>query len=701
MKRKEFKTEIGGKTLTLEVSELAPQTNAAVLAKYGETIALVTVVMSKNESSVDYLPLKVDYEEKFYAAGKIIGSRFIRRESRPSEDAILSGRLVDRTLRPLFDNRIRREIQVVVTILSYDEENDPDFVGLIGASTALAISDVPWDGPVGGVRVAKIGDKLVVSPDNSLMRGDDFVFETFVSGVSDRINMVELGGKEVSEAEVVEAFNLAQKEINKLVDFQKSVISEIGKKKTELLLAEIDPQVRAEASKFLSDKLEGAVYVKDKATYYEGLAKLGKELVAHLVEIFPDHDKSRLSKDAHFLFDEAVDQLVHKNILEKDKRPDGRALDEVRELQGEVGLFKRTHGSALFMRGNTHALAVTTLGAPGAEQIIETMETNMKRRFLLHYNFPPYSVGEVGSFRGPGRREIGHGALAEKALKHLIPSKEAFPYTIRVVSEIMSSNGSSSMATVCASTLSMMDAGVPIKSLAAGTAMGLMSDEKGNFKVLTDIQGPEDHHGDMDFKAAGTTNGVTAIQMDVKVSGVPIEVLVKTLAQAKEARLHILKFMGGVIEKPREKVSAFAPAISHFMINPEKIGVVIGPGGKMINGLIKKYELSGIDIDEDGTVFVSGTDHAKMEQAVADIKALTREFAIGEIVEGKILKLLDFGAILDLGGGKDGMIHISEFKNGFVKDINEVVKLGDFVRAKIVKVEDGRIGLSVKQLPGS
>lgn len=701
MQRKEFKTEIGGKTLTLEVSELAPQTNAAVLAKYGETIALVTVVMSKHEASVDYLPLKVDYEEKFYAAGKIIGSRFIRRESRPSEDAILSGRLVDRTLRPLFDNRIRREIQVVVTILSYDEENDPDFVGLIGASTALAISDVPWEGPVGGVRVAKIGDKLVVSPDNSLMRRDDFVFETFVSGVSDRINMVELGGREASEAEVVEAFNLAQGEINKLVGFQKSVISEIGKKKAEILLSEIDPQVRAEASKFLSDKLEAAVYVKDKATYYEGLAKLGKELGTHLVEVFPDHDKSKLSKDSHFLFDEAVDQLVHKNILEKEMRPDGRKLDEVRELQGEVGLFKRTHGSGLFMRGNTHALAVTTLGAPGAEQIIETMETNTKRRFLLHYNFPPYSVGEVGTFRGPGRREIGHGALAEKALKYLIPSKDEFPYTIRVVSEIMSSNGSSSMATVCASALSLMDAGVPIKKPAAGIAMGLMSDEKGNYKILTDIQGPEDHHGDMDFKAAGTEDGVTAIQMDVKVSGVPVEILAKTLTQAKEARVKILKFIKGVLAGPREKVSEFAPAISHFMINPEKIGVVIGPGGKMINGLIKKYELSGIDIDEDGTVFVSGTNHERMEAAVLEIKALTREFAIGEIVEGKIIKLLDFGAILDLGGGKDGMIHISEFKNGFVKDINEVVKLGDFVRAKIVKVDEGRIGLSVKQLPGS
>ena len=685
MQRKEFKTEIGGKTLTLEISDMAPQTNAAVLAKYGETIALVTVVMAKNDSPMDYMPLKVDYEEKFYAAGKIIGSRFIRRESRPSEEAILAGRLVDRTLRPLFDSRIRREIQVVVTILSYDEENDPDFVGLIGASTALAISDVPWGGPVGGARIAKIGDRFIINPNNSETKSDDFAFETFVSGVKGNINMIELGGKETSEEDAVKAFDLAQKEIDQLVEFQNSVIKEIGKKKAELILAEIDPQIVAATSKFLSGKLEEAVYVKDKAQYYEGLSRLEKELVAYLQEAFPDNDKARLAKDAHFLFDEEVNVLVHKNILEKDKRPDGRKLDEVRKLEAEVHLFERTHGSALFMRGNTHALAITTLGAPGAEQIVETMESNLKRRFLLHYNFPPYSVGETGMFRGPGRREIGHGALAEKALKYLIPSKDGFPYTIRVVSEILSSNGSSSMATVCACSLSMMDAGVPIKSLAAGTAMGLMIEEGKSqsadrkYKILTDIQGPEDHHGDMDFKAAGTTNGVTAIQMDVKVSGVPVEVLAKTLAQAKEARLHILKFMSGVIEKPREKVSAYAPAISHFMINPEKIGMVIGPGGKMINGLIKKYELSGIDIDEDGTVFVSGTNHERMEQAVAEIKSLTRDFEIGEIIEGKVIKVLEFGAIVDLGGGKDGMIHVSELKNGFVKSVEEVVKMGDFV----------------------
>ncbi|MBI3589308.1 MAG: polyribonucleotide nucleotidyltransferase [Candidatus Liptonbacteria bacterium] len=705
MQRKEFKTEIEGKTLTLEISEIAPQTNAAVLAKYGETIALVTVVMAKNDSSTDYMPLKVDYEEKFYAAGKIIGSRFIRRESRPSEEAILSGRLVDRTLRPLFDNRIRREIQVVVTILSYDEENDPDFVGLMGASTALAISNVPWGGPVAGVRIGKVGDKFLVNPNNSELKAEDFVFDTFVAGVKGAINMVELGGKETPESDAVKAFELAQKEIDKLVDFQKGIVKEIGKEKAELVLAEIDPQVKAAAAKFLEGKLEETVYTKDRLKYYESLATLEKELVSHLIENFPDNDKSKLAKEANFIFDEETDRLVHKNILENDKRPDGRGLEEVRELEAEVHLFERTHGSALFMRGNTHALAVTTLGAPGAEQIVETMETTGKRRFLLHYNFPPYSVGETGTFRGPGRREIGHGALAEKALKHLIPSRDEFPYTIRVVSEIVSSNGSSSMATVCASALSMMDAGIPIKKPAAGIAMGLMTDQRPttndqrpNYKILTDIQGPEDHHGDMDFKAAGTEEGVTAIQMDVKVAGVPVEVLAKTLAQAKEARLHILKFMSGVLKAPREKVSSYAPAISHFKINKEKIGLLIGPGGKTINGFIAKYELSGIDIDEDGTVFVSGTNHERMNQAVNEIKSLTRDFEVGEIIEGKVIKVLEFGAIVDLGGGKDGMIHVSELKNGFVKSVNEVVKEGMHVRAKVIKVEDGRIGLSLKQM---
>ncbi len=402
---------------------------------------------------------------------------------------------------------------------------------------------------------------------------------------------------------------------------------------------------------------------------------------------------------ADLLFEEAINDLVHEKALAGELRPDGRKLDELRPLDGEVAKFSRTHGSALFVRGNTQALAVTTLAPPGAEQMIETMETTGKRRFMLHYNFPPFSVGEIGSFRGPGRREIGHGNLARKSLERLIPTKEEFPYTIRVVSEIMSSNGSSSMATVCASTLSLMDAGVPLKKPAAGIAMGLMMKDAKNYKVLTDIQGPEDHHGDMDMKVAGTADGVTGMQMDIKVDGITLEIVEKTLAQARKARLEILQFMKGLIAAPRKELSPFVPAIRQLKIATDKIGALIGPGGKVINGLIEKYGLAGIDVDEDGGVFVSGTDLAKVEAAVADIRAIAREFKVGEIVEGNIIKTIEVGAIVDLGAGRDGMIHISELKNGFVKKVEDVVKVGDFVRAKIIRVgDDGRIGLSMKQL---
>lgn len=694
--KKQFSIEVGGKNLVLETSSIAEKTNAAVLGKYGETVVLVTAVMSHREATVDYMPLKVDYEERFYAAGKIIGSRFIRREGRPSEDAILTGRLVDRTIRPLFDSRLRRELQVVVTVLAYDEENDPDFVGLVAASTALGISDIPWSGPVAAVRVAKIGGNYVVNPKNSELRSPEISFESFVAGPEGRINMIELAGRESSDEDILQGFALAQKEINRIIQFQKSIIKEIGKPKAEIKLAEADQNFKTAVFEFLGPRLEEAVYVKDKREQIKKMEALKTALESHVKEKFVDSPPDM--KAIYFLLDEAIDQLVHKNILEKEKRPDGRRVDEVRALDGEVGLFERTHGSAIFMRGNTQALAVTTLAAPGAEQLIETMEVTGKRRFMLHYNFPPYSVGEIGTFRGPGRREIGHGALAEKALRPLIPSVEEFPYTIRVVSEILSSNGSSSMATVCASILSLMDAGVPVKKMAAGIAMGLMRDEKGNYKVLTDIQGPEDHHGDMDFKVAGTEEGVTGIQMDVKIDGLDLEIIKKTLAQAKDARLHILKFMKSVLSAPRTKLSKYAPTIVIVKINPEKIGEVIGPGGKMINGIIKRTGVLTIDIEEDGKIYIAADSPEKANMAAQEVQSLTREFKIGELIEGKVIKILEFGAIVDLGGGRDGMVHVSELKNGFVKNVTDVVKAGDVVKAKVIRVEDGRIGLSIKQL---
>ncbi len=695
LQRKQYSIEVGGKKLTLEISSLAEQTNAAVLAKYGETVVLVTAVMGDKEGNFDYMPLRVDYEEKFYAAGKILGSRYMRREGRPSEDAILADRLVDRTIRPLFDERIRREIQVVATVLSFDEENEPDFVGMMAACAALGISDIPWDGPAAGVRVAKVNGQFLVNPSNQEIQKPECILEIFAAGPEGRISMIELAGKEVDEKDILSAIEIAQKEIDALVGFQKSIIKEIGKKKADVFLFAIEPKLRAAGEKFLADKLEGAFYKKSKHEYHEATTQLKKEYLSHLKEEIDPLD----SRAAEVLWEEIVGKAIHKNILEKEKRPDGRGINDVRELQAEVKLFERTHGSSLFVRGNTQALAVTTLAAPGAEQLVETMGTTGKRRFMLHYNFPPYSVHEIGIFRGPGRREIGHGALAEKAIINLLPTQEEFPYTIRVVSEILSSNGSSSMATVCASSLSLMDAGVPLKKQAAGIAMGLMSDEQGNYKILTDLQGPEDHYGDMDFKVAGTDTGVTAVQLDVKTRGLTFEIIEKTFEQAKVARLLILGVMNSVLSAPREKPSAYAPAVLQLRINPDKIGAVIGPGGKMINGLIKKYELAGIDIEEDGRVFVSCLDRNRAEQAMQDIKSLTREYKVGEIIEGKVIKNLDFGAIVDLGGGKDGMIHVSELKNGFVKTVDEVVKVGDFVRAKVIRVDaDGHIGLSLKQL---
>ena len=461
----------------------------------------------------------------------------------------------------------------------------------------------------------------------------------------------------------------------------------------EVKLAEPSAELRAKINEFLKDKLEETIYVKDKTERGTKLRALKAELEAQLQQ-----EEGLDISGADALFEETLDAVVHENIIGKEKRPDGRKLDEVRELYAELNIFKRLHGSAFFVRGNTQALAVTTLAAPGAEQLVETMEISGKRRFMLHYNFPPYSVGEIGRMGGPGRREIGHGNLAEKAVRALIPSQEEFPYTIRVVSEILSSNGSSSMASVCAAMLSLMDAGVPIKKPAAGIAMGLMSNAKGDYKVLTDIQGPEDHYGDMDCKVAGTKDGVTAMQMDVKIEGITVQILTETLAQAKKARLEILKFMESVIREPRKEISVYAPIILKTSINPEKIGELIGPGGKMINSIIESTGVETIDVEQDGKVFVAADNIENARAAIAWIDGLMKELQVGEIVEGSVVKILEFGAIVDIGGGKDGMIHVSELKEGFVKKVEDVVKVGDFVRAKVIKVENGKIGLSLKSM---
>ncbi|MEK7624172.1 MAG: polyribonucleotide nucleotidyltransferase [Patescibacteria group bacterium] len=674
-KKQIFQTEFDNKNLSLEISDLGCQANSAVLGKYGETAVLVTVVMGKKDEPKNYLPLVVDYEEKFYAAGKIIGSRFVRREGRPSDEAIISGRLVDRTIRPLFDQRIRRPIQVVVTILAYDEENDPDFIALLTASTALAISDVPWNGPVAGIRIVKDQPKV----------------EAFFAGTEDKINMIELGAEEISVDTAVEFFESSQKKIKELIAFQKEVVKTLGQKKAELVLAEPPVELKKKVIDFLSGRLEKAVYQVSKDSRQNALEDLKTELFDNLKE------EVEIKTWGDGIFEEEVDKIVHQGILEKDKRPDSRKLDEVRPLYAETGLFKRTHGSALFVRGETQSLAITTLAAPGAEQLVETMEFSGKKRFMLHYNFPPFSVGETGSSRNPGRREIGHGLLAEKALRYLIPPVEQFPYTIRVVSEILSSNGSSSMASVCAGSLSLMDAGVPLKKPVVGIAMGLVTG-KDQYKILTDIQGPEDHYGDMDLKVAGTRDGLTAVQMDVKIDGINQEIFQKTLAQAQKAHKDILGLVEKTLKGPREELSVYAPAVITFEIKPEKIGGVIGSGGRVIQGII---QMSGgqttVDVEQDGKVYIAGPDKKQAQLVLDQIKAIVKEYEIGEIVEGEVIKILDFGAIVDLGGGRDGMIHVSELKEGYVNKVEDVVRLGDRVKAKVIRADpDGKIGLTLR-----
>jgi len=678
LERKIYKTNVRGEEVSLEVSKMAGQADAAVLGRHGDTAVLATVVMSPEDKSGDFFPLTVDYEERFYAAGKILGSRFVRRESRPPDDAVLSARIIDRTIRPLFDPRLRREVQVVVTILSYEEKNDPDFIALLSASTALAISDVPWNGPVAGL-------KIIIPKDEN-----NPGYQAYFAGTDKKINMIEFEGKEVSESAAENVFTECFEEIKKLVAFQRDIVKEIGKPKAQVALAEADQKIKVIISDFLKSELEEAL----KAKNTEGLRE---KILEHLGNLGEDED---VLNSAEVFFEEEVDKYVHALAIEKGERADGRKMDEVRDLYAETGLLKRTHGSALFCRGETQVLAVTTLATPDGSQLIETMEGTTKKRFMLNYNFPGFATGETGrSNKGPGRREIGHGALAAKAISAMLPSEEEFPYAIRVVAETLSSNGSSSMASTCSTSLSLMDAGVPLKKQVAGISIGLMSDESGHYKLLTDIQGPEDHYGDMDFKVAGTRDGINAIQMDVKVDGITLQIFKEALAAAKKARFQILDFMDGVLAKPRAQLSPFAPCITTIQIPVENIGHVIGPGGKTINGILAQADNKvSIDIEDDGKIFIAGTDPVLVAKVVSIINGIAKDIMVGEIVEGTVIKTLDFGAIVDLGGGKDGMIHVSELKEGFVKKVEDVVKVGDFVRAKVIRSEDGKIGLSLKQV---
>ncbi len=703
MREKKWKLQIGGRELIIETGLLAEQANGAVTVRYGDTEVLATATMSSRPSqSMSYFPLMVDYEERYYAAGKIKGSRFIKREGRPSDEAVLAGRAIDRSIRPLFDHRMRQEVQVVVTVLSYDGENDPDSISIIAASAALAISDIPWGGPVGAVKIGKNNGDLILNPLTEERESGQL--DLTVVGTENRINMIEAGSQELPEKEMVEALALGQQTINKIETFIRDIQKEVGKEKREVYLLKATAEEEKEIKDILKNEgLEEAIYWKvDHEIREEKLEKIREKVKDFLYEKYHDDEEKlrELEQTADVIFDETADSIVHKHVLEKEERIDERKLDQLREISCQVKMLPRTHGSALFNRGKTQVLTITTLGSPGDEQIIDTMESDTKKRYIHHYNFPPYSVGEVRFMRGPGRREIGHGALAEKALLPVLPNKEKFPYTMLLVSEVLSSNGSSSMASTCGSTLSLMDAGVPIKRPVAGIAMGVIIDDNNleNYKVLTDIQGMEDHYGDMDFKVAGTEEGITALQMDVKVKGVSLEILQKALQQARQARLEILKVMLSTISQPRSEMSQYAPRIITLKINPDKIRDVIGPGGKVINEIIDETGVA-IDIEDDGSIFITSSDELSAQKAKEWIENLTREIKPGEIFKARITKIMNFGAFAELIPGQEGLIHISELADHRVAKVEDVVKVGDIVPVKVKEIDSqGRINLSMKDM---
>lgn len=696
--QKKWSLEVAGRELVVETGKLAKQSGGAVTVRYGDTQVLATAVMSKDKSGImGYFPLMVDYEERYYAAGKIKGSRFIKREGRPSDEAVLTGRAVDRTIRPLFDMRMRNEVQVVITVQSIDGENDPDIISIIAASTALSISDIPWGGPVAAVKVGMVDGVVVINPTEEQEAAS--TMNLTLSGTAERINMIEAGAFETPEDDVVRAFEAGHSEIAKIATFIEGIKAEVGREKREAtLLVGSDTTEAAIKDALVKNGIEEALF-GTKEEIYTNAAAVKEKAKEELAETLSEEDQENLDDVFALVYDEVCDEFVHKNIIENGKRPDGRTTEEIRPITCDVEVLPRPHGSGLFTRGETQALTVTTLGAPGDHQIIDTMEVDEKKHYIHHYNFPPYSVGEVRFMRGPGRREIGHGALAEKALVPVVPEKEDFPYTILLVSEILESNGSSSMAATCGSTLSLMHAGVPIKRPVSGIAMGMMTKfDTGDYKVLSDIQGAEDHYGDMDLKVAGTEKGITALQMDVKMKGIDVEMFRATLAQAREGRMHILGEMLKTISEPSAELSPHAPRIITMHIDPEKIRDVIGPGGKVINEIIEKTGVS-IDIEDDGSVFITASNGEGGAEAQSIIHNLTKEIEAGEVYEGTVVRIMDFGAFVEVLPGKDGLVHISELAHSRVEKVTDVVNIGDKVKVKVKEIDSqGRVNLSMKAL---
>lgn len=684
---KVFETELAGRKLSLDFGKYAGLANGSVLVRYGDTVVLVAATASaKPREGMDFFPLSVDFEEKQYAVGKIPGG-FIKREGRPTEKAILTSRLIDRPIRPLFNKGMRNDVQVVATVLSVDPDVPPEIPAMIGSSAALSVSDIPFGGPTGSVMVGRVNGELVLSPTEAQRAESDL--HLVVAGTKDAVMMVEAGAKEVSEEVMLSAILFAHEHIKQLVAFQEQIVAEIGKPKAEFPIVTTGEDVKAAVREYAYEKCEWIFECFDRHERQDREDAVKAEVQAHFAEQF--EGRAGEIDDALYYLNK---EIMRKKILEQGVRPDGRNLHEVRPIWCETSVLPRPHGSAVFTRGETQVMTVATLGAMGDAQTLDGLSNEDTKRYMHHYNFPPYSTGEAGRLRGPGRREIGHGALAERALEPVIPSEEDFPYALRLVSEVLSSNGSTSQASVCGSTLALMDAGVPIKAPVAGAAMGLIKDaETGKVAVLTDIQGLEDFLGDMDFKVAGTMNGITAIQMDIKIKGIDEPILRQALSQALEARLHILGKMLEVLPQPRENLSQYAPKIIRFTINPEKIREVIGPGGKMINKIIAETGVK-IDIEDDGRVFISTPDEEAAAKARRIIEGIAKDVEVGDVYTGKVVRIMNFGVFVELLPGKDGMVHISKLANGRVEKCEDVVKVGDELEVKVAEIDSqGRINL--------
>ncbi|MGK8607505.1 polyribonucleotide nucleotidyltransferase [Bacillus thuringiensis] len=686
-----FSIDLAGRQLTVETGQLAKQANGAVLVRYGDTAVLSTATASKEAKNVDFFPLTVNYEERLYAVGKIPGG-FIKREGRPSEKAILASRLIDRPIRPLFADGFRNEVQVVSIVMSVDQDCSSEMAAMLGSSLALSISDIPFEGPIAGATVGRINGEFVINPTVEQQEQSDI--HLVVAGTKDAINMVEAGADQVPEETMLEAIMFGHDEIKRLIAFQEEIVQAVGKEKSEVKLYEVDADLNQAVREMAEKDMHSAIQVHEKHAREDAINEVKKRVIEHYEA--EEADADTLGQVNEILY-KIVKEEVRRLITVEKIRPDGRKGDEIRPLASEVGILSRTHGSGLFTRGQTQALSICTLGALGDVQILDGLGVEESKRFMHHYNFPSFSVGETRPMRGPGRREIGHGALGERALEPVIPSEKDFPYTVRLVSEVLESNGSTSQASICGSTLAMMDAGVPLKAPVAGIAMGLVKSGE-HYTILSDIQGMEDHLGDMDFKVAGTAQGVTALQMDIKIDGLSREILEEALQQAKIGRVHILNHMLSVIAEPRTELSAYAPKIITMTINPDKIRDVIGPSGKQINKIIEETGVK-IDIEQDGTVFISSINQEMNDKAKKIIEDIVREVQVGENYEGKVKRVEKFGAFVELFSGKDGLVHISELALERVGKVEDVVKIGDVITVKVIEIDkQGRVNLSRKVL---